>query len=258
MIAQSFQDAFGPEWIKTHLPDPTNELITLRRIIPWQSIIDRLVLFYDAQKGRNGQSLRTMVATSLIARLRQFSDRRVIKEIKENRYIQYFCNVPDAILKTCMHPTTLCTFRKRLGSQGIVIIEEEVFNHLKGAHAIEADMMLQDSTVLQSPIIYPTDVRLLYKAFDKMALIAQPAQIEPWWDQSQIKKLWRAHNLDGTQPLAYLCAFYLLFEPALETFATHQRDLPEGALKTKAQELLNALLILDEQTQLKLEGETRA
>jgi len=257
MIAQSFQDAFCPEWIQTHLSDPTNDLITLRHIIPWQAIINRLVPFYNAEKGRTGQSLRTMVATSLIARLRQFSDRRVIKEIKENRYIQYFCNVPDAILKTCIHPTTLCTFRKRLGPKGIAIIEEEVFDHLKGAHAIEADMMLQDSTVLESPIIYPTDVRLLYKAFDKMAIIAKQAQIEPWWDQSQIKKLWRAHNLDGTKPLAYLCAFYLLFEPALETFATHQRHLPEDALKTQAQKLLDALLILDEQTQLKLEGQTR-
>jgi transposase, IS5 family len=256
MIAQTFQDAFCPEWIKTHLPDPTNELITLRHIIPWQTIIDRLVPFYDTQQGRHGQSLRTMVATSLIARLRQFSDRRVIKEIKENRYIQYFCNVPDAILNTWMHPTTLCTLRKRLGPKGIAIIEEEVFQHLKSAHAIEADMMLQDSTVLQSPIIYPTDVRLLYKAFDKMAHIATQAQIEPWWDQSQIKTLWRAYHLDKSKPLAYLCAFYLLFEPALETFATHQRDLPEGRLKTQSQVLLDALLILDEQTQLKLEGET--
>jgi hypothetical protein len=59
-------------------------------------------------------------------------------------------------------------------------------------------------------------------------------------------------------PFDQPCLVALLFEPALETFATHQRDLPEGALKTKAQELLNALLILDEQTQLKLEGETRA
>jgi IS5 family transposase len=257
MIAQTFQDTFGPEWINTHLPDPTNELITLRHIIPWQGIIDRLVPFYDITKGRTGQSLRTMVAVSLIARLRQFSDRKVIKEIKENRYIQYFCNVPDGSLKTCMHPTTLCTFRKRLGTQGITMIEEEVFYHLKNAHAIEADMMLQDSTVLESPIIYPTDVRLLYKAFDKMAIIAKQAQIEPWWDQSQIKKLWRAYHLNGTNPLAYLCGFYLLFEPALETFATHQRDLPEGGLKTKSQVLLEALLLLDEQTQLKLEGETR-
>jgi IS5 family transposase len=154
-----------------------------------------------------------------------------------------------------MHPTTLSTFRKRLGTKGITSIEEEVFHHLKDAHAIEADMMLQDSTVLESPIIYPTDVRLLYKAFDKMASIAKQAQIEPWWDQSQIKKLWRAYHLNGTKPLAYLCAFYLLFEPALETFATHQRELPEGRLKTQAQQLLDALLILDEQTQLKLEGE---
>ena len=256
MIAHTFQDAFCPEWIKTHLSDPTNELITLRHIIPWQAIIDRLIPFYDAQQGRHGQSLRTMVATSLIARLRQFSDRKVIKEIKENRYIQYFCNIPDATLKTCMHPTTLCTFRKRLGPQGIAIIEEEVFDHLKRAHAIEADMMLQDSTVLESPIIYPTDVRLLYKAFDKMAIIAKQAQIKPWWNEAEIKKLWRAYHLDKSKPLAYLCAFYLLFEPALETFATHQGNLPEGALKTQSHDLLEALLILDEQTQLKLEGET--
>jgi hypothetical protein len=119
-------------------------------------------------------------------------------------------------------------------------------------------MMLQDSTVLESPIIYPTDVRLLYKAFDKMAIIAKQAQIKPWWNEAEIKKLWRAYHLDKSKPLAYLCAFYLLFEPALETFATHQGNLPEGALKTQSHDLLEALLILDEQTQLKLEGETQA
>ena len=256
MIAQTFQDAFSPQWLKTHLPDSTNDLITLRHIIPWQAIIDRLVPFYDAQKGRTGHSLRTMVAVSLMARLRQFSDRQVIQEIKENRYIQFFCNVPDAILKTCMHPTTLSTFRKRLGTQGIAIIEEAVFNHLKGAHAIEPDMMLQDSTVLASPIIYPTDVRLLFKAFDKMARFAKHAQLEPWWDQARIKKLWRAHNLDGSKPLAYLCALHMELEPALATFARRHDELPKGGLKTRTQPLLDALLILDEQTQLKLEGET--
>jgi hypothetical protein len=67
--------------------------------------------------------------------------------------------------------------------------------------------MLQDSTVLESPIIYPTDVRLLYKAFDKMAIIAKKAGLKPWWDQGEIKKLWRAYHLDGSKPLAYLCAF---------------------------------------------------
>ena len=255
MIAHTFADAFNPQWIRTHLPNPTHDLILLRRLIPWQAIIERLTPFYHANKGRKDHSLRITIAVSLLARLRQLSDEKVIDAIKETRAMQYFCNVPDQDLQTFMNPSTLCRFRKRLGEQGIAIIEEGVFDHLQRAHAIEADMMLQDSTVLESPIIYPTDVRLLYKGFDKMAIVADKAGIEPWWDQTQIKTLWRAHHLDGSKPLAYLCAFYLLFEPALETFATHHHHLPEGALKTQGGELLEALLLLDEQTQLKLEGE---
>jgi hypothetical protein len=33
MIAQTFQDAFSPQWIKTHLTNPTHDLIILRHII---------------------------------------------------------------------------------------------------------------------------------------------------------------------------------------------------------------------------------
>ena len=257
MIAHTFQDPFSPEWIKTHVPNSTHDLMILRHILPWQSIIDRLTAFYDAQQGRNGQSLRTMVAISMAAKLRQSSDRKVIEEIKENRYIQYFCNVPDQGLMTFLHPSTLCKFRKRLGEKGLAIIEEAVFNHLKDARAIEADMMLQDSTVLESPIIYPTDVRLLYKAFHKMAILATKAHTPTWWDEDDIKRLWRAYHLDGTQPLAYLCAFYLLFEPALGTFAAHLDNLPQGPLKAKWSACLEALVTLDEQSQRKLEGQRR-
>jgi len=257
MIAHTFQDAFSAQWIKTHVPNATHDLIILRHILPWQSIIDRLIPFYHAQKGRNGQSLRTMVAVSMVAKLRQRSDRQVVEDIKENRYMQYFCNVPDPGLMTFVHPATLCKFRKRLGEKGMAIIEEAVFDHLKHAQAIEVDMMLQDSTVLESPIIYPTDVRLLYKAFDKMAILAKKAHIAPWWDEAQIKKLWRAYHLDKTKPLSYLCAFYLLFEPAMETFARHLGDLPKGPLQLKWTDCLETLLTLDEQTQLKLEGQLR-
>ena len=64
MIAQTFQDTFSPEWIKTHLSNPTHDLIILRHIIPWQPIIDRLVPLYNLKKGRTGYSLRTMVASA--------------------------------------------------------------------------------------------------------------------------------------------------------------------------------------------------
>jgi len=59
-----------------------------------------------------------------------------------------------------MNPSTLCRFRKRVGQEGISLMEDEVFTTLQRADVIEADMMLMDATVLDSPIIYPTDVRL--------------------------------------------------------------------------------------------------
>jgi IS5 family transposase len=256
MIAHAFQDAFGPEWVNTHLPNRTHDLIILRPLIPWQLIIDGLVPFYNAKKGRSGCDLRTLCAVSILARLRHLSDRKVIEAIQENRYMQYFCNVPDNSLMTLMDASTLCRFRTRVGDPGIAIIEEQVFNRLKWAKVIDPEMMLQDSTVLESPIIYPTDVRLLYKAFDKMAIVATQVKTEPWWDKSEMKKLWRAYHLDKSkQYLPYLCAFYLHFEPALATFASLVGDFPDGPVKTRWQDLLATLLLLDEQTQLKLEGQ---
>ena len=256
MIAQTFEDVFSPQWVETHIIDPAHGLVILRHIIPWQPIIDHLVPFYDNQKGRMGHSLRTLVATLLVSRLRQLSDRKVIKQLQENRYMQYFCNVPDPGLLTFLNPSTLCRFRKRLGASGIAIIEDQVFERLKGAGVIDADTMLMDSSVLESPIIYPNDVRLIYKAFGKMAVLARACQLALWWDHDHIKKRWRAYNLTPKQRLAYLAEFHTLFQPALQTFARRLDALQTGHLKERWQQLLAALTILDEQSQQKLAGES--
>ena len=254
MIAQTFQDAFSPQWIKTHLTNPTHDLIILRHIIPWQPIMERLVPFYNPQKGRTGHSLRLLVATSILCRLRQLSDRKVIENIQENRYMQYFCHVPDQRLMTFLNPSTLCRFRKRIGTEGTLIIEERVFEHLKRAAVIDADMMLMDTTVLESPIIYPTDIRLIYKAFDKMAALATEAQLDRWWDHAHLKQCWRAYHLTPKDRLAYLSEFYAVFVPAFERFAAHLAHLPQSPLRQRWSHLLAVLTILDKQTQQKLAG----
>jgi IS5 family transposase len=262
MIAQTFDEVFSPQWLNTHLSHPTHDLIILRQLIPWQSIIDGLVPFYNLKQGRPGCALRTLVAVSIVARLRQLSDRKVIEHIQENRYMQYFCNVPDPNLRTFMHPSTLCRFRKRLGPEGISHIEDEVFTCLKRADVIEASMMLMDATVLDSPIIYPTDVRLLYKAFDKMAMLATKGHIEPWWDTTHLKRRWRAYHLDRGHHHIYLEEFYTLLQPALAGFKERlaQRQEPvdnhqEKALQARWRRLIAVLTLLDEQTQQKLAGE---
>ncbi len=257
MIAQTFEEVFSPQWVSTHIINPAHDLVILRHIIPWQPIIDQLVSFYDRKKGRTGRSLRILVGASMAARLRQLSDRKVIAEIQENRYLQYFCNVHDQGLATFLDPSTLCRFRQRVGEKGIGIIEEQVFDHLKRTGAIKADMMLMDSSVLESPIIYPNDVRLLYNAFGKFEQFAKQQRLSRWWDMEQVKSRWRAFNLSkAAERSSYLTEFYALFVPALDTFRT---SLAVVAMSDKqhqgAAELLRVISILDSQTQEKLAGQ---
>lgn len=143
-----------------------------------------------------GGSIRTIVAVLIVAKLQLLSDRMVVAQVKENRYIQYFCNVPDEKLLTFMHPSNLTKLRKRFGIKGMETIESAIFNLLRIAKVINRDSMLIDSTVLPSNIIYPTDVGLVFKAFKKMKVLAKRYYIPVWWDDQEIKQLRREYNLN--------------------------------------------------------------
>ncbi len=261
MIESSFEEAFSKEWVETQITDSTNELVILRQVIPWQAIISQLTQFYDDNSGRSGKSLRVMVALLILARLRSLGDRPVVAQVKENRYMQYFCNVPDAELANFVNPSTLPLFRKRLGEKGISIIETEVFELLRRTGIIKGDTLMMDSTVLSSDIVHPNDVMLIHNAFGKMEIFARDHELSLWWDSSHLKKRWRAFGrAKKGERLAYLTEFYALFVPALETFRTHVESLeanaevPESHM-SKSHELLALLTLLSDQTQQKLAGE---
>jgi IS5 family transposase len=257
VIVPDFEEAFSKEWVKEHIRDRTNELVILREVIPWQKIIEQLVAFYCEGKGKVGKSLRMMVALLTVQKLRHLSDEKVVSQVKENRYIQYFCNVADEGLHTFVDSSTLCTFRKRLGAKGMAIMESKVFELLRGAGVIKRDAQLMDSTVMESNIVYPTDVLLLYKAFGKMKQFAQANQIRPWWDERHLKKRWRAYNLAKQKEKApYLWELYFLFRPALWIFrALLESCTFPGSQGEKGLVLLKLLSLLDAQTQQKLRGE---
>ena len=251
---------FPPEWVETNIHDPINELVIIRDIIPWQKIIDRLCPFYDDSKGAFGKPLRTMIALLIILRYRTSSDRKVVVAVQENRYIQYFCNVPDSILRTFIHHSSLCVFRKRLGEEGIAIIEEEIFEFLRKVGVIKGDNALIDSSVLPNDIIHPNDVLLVYKAFKKMAQVAKRHGISVWWDEDLIKKLWREYNLTKkANRLDFLVKFNALFIPAFKIFKMKVQALkiPQTTekRKNKAETLCRLLALFQEQTAEKVTGE---
>jgi IS5 family transposase len=261
MIESSFEEAFSKEWVETQITDSTNELVILRQVIPWQAIITHLTQFYDHNSGRSGKSLRVMVALLILARLRSLGDRPVVAQVKENRYMQYFCNVPDADLANFVDPSLLTRFRKRLGEKGLAIIEAEVFELLRQAGVVKGDTLMMDSTVLSSHIVHPNDVTLIHRAFVKMEIFARDHELSLWWDNPHIKKRWRAFGrAKKGERVAYLAEFYALFVPALETFRIHVESLEAKAdagqrQSLKAQEMLALLTLLNDQTKQKLAGE---
>ncbi len=257
MIATTFEEVHSREWIKTYIIDPTNELIILRDLIPWEKTMKRLAQFYNTTKGALGKSLRMMIALVLLSRLRELSDRQLIAAIRENRYMQYFCNIPDHELGYFLDESTLSTFRSRLGPEGIAIIEHELFHRLRRSGAIEGDAALLDASSLPNNIIYPNDVRLLFVALRKMAQWALDNGLSLGVSQQEIKQDWLTFNKDKKSPRwVYLIRFYLLFYPALDRFETLANPSglsPLAALR--AQDLLKVLRILDAQTQQKLLGQ---
>jgi IS5 family transposase len=255
MIETSFKEAFSAQWVNRNITDPTQDLVVLRDVIPWEKIITQLSSFYSKDKGAFGKSLRMMIAILIVMKHYQLSDRTVIQQIKENRYMQYFCNVPDKGLKTFLHPSGLSVLRKRLGEEGISFIEKHIFEVFRRSGVIKGDNALTDSTALENNIIYPNDVQLIYKAFSKMRQFAGKHDIEIWWDDNEIKKKWRSFNLSRQNRTEYLCGFNELFFPALTIFREKVEFLEcSKKLKENAWALLDLLSLLEEQTIEKLEG----
>lgn len=255
MIKATFEEAHTPEWIEKNITNPNHELVILRQIIPWEKIIRRLTQFYNKNQGPVGKSLRVMVALLIIYQFHKLSDKSVVKQVKENRYIQYFCNVPDEKLLTFVHPSSLCVFRKRIGEKGAEIIEKEIFEVLRRSGIILGVDALIDSTVLNSSIIYPNDVQLIYKAFKKMRSFAKLHNIPVWWDDELLKKMWREFGLDKSgNRAAWLINFNDMFVPALKIFQEKAESLNNGRQKNKALKIFNLLNILAEQTLEKLAG----
>ena len=256
MMQDTYTDVFSLEWLKANITDPIHELVILGKVIPWGHISKRLQQYSHQSKGPLGKPIRMMVALLIAMKLRGLSDRGVVAQVKENRYLHYFCQVPDDGLQTFLHPTSLVKFRQRLGEEGIGFIEQAVFDRFRRTGVIQGDNALIDSTVLENNIVYPNDIHLLVKAFKKMKQCAKRHHLPLWWDDAEIKTLWRAFGLaKGAERAVWLRTFHLLFCPALDTFRTLVQSLHTTSTRRhKAEKLLRLLSLLDEQTQDKLNG----
>jgi len=75
MINNTFTEAFSQEWVKKNINDPTNEIVILRKIIPWEKMTKQLSVFYSETQGPFGKSLRMVVAILILSKWGNGSER---------------------------------------------------------------------------------------------------------------------------------------------------------------------------------------
>lgn len=176
---QEKQMSFNSGWFEVPPLDQNHLLVKIAKVVNWDSLLNQLAKYYHPSFGRPTKLSRVKVGLLIIKHMYKLSDRQTIEELKGNMYIQYLCDINPLDAHTFINYSTLCRFRKDIGSEGVKIIEQEVFESLKRVGAIKGRASRQlaiDTAVINSPIQYPTDINLLNKCRTKLVQLIDKAK----------------------------------------------------------------------------------
>lgn len=145
--------------------NPQHDLLILAEKIDWERIADELAPYYS-KVGRNGKPIRLMVGAHLLKHMHNISDAEVVERLCGDVYWMAFCGINEPFSTEDWQPldsSTMTYFRKRIGAQGMRIVEAVIRDQLLEEKRIATKTQLVDSTAMEKNIAYPTDTDLLDK-----------------------------------------------------------------------------------------------
>ena len=176
--------------------DENNELVKMRKLIPWDELIDIVFKKYS-DFGRPSRSVLLMLCLEILKRRFQLSDNDLFGRFKVDISFQYFCGFSSfAHGQLPLDTSNMTKFRNRLDENTLDEIENIVTRALikyipkKRRHSI-----IPDSTCLPANITFPTDTKLLTTVFDKAVKAAKAIGIKLIKGKRKIKNLIRSFNL---------------------------------------------------------------
>lgn len=175
-IAEEKQMHFHEGWFLPPEVDPEHEIIKLSNAIQWDRLTEKLSLFYSRSLGRPTKSTRAKIGLLILKHRFQVSDEEVVDMLQRDLYVQYFCDVHVSAARNFIDASTLTYFRKQIGVEGIKILEQELLRFLKANHKLKGRKLIADTTVVPSPIQYPTDIHLLEKLRTKLVKLLDQAK----------------------------------------------------------------------------------
>ncbi|OXM83532.1 transposase, partial [Paenibacillus rigui] len=193
---QLFEDFFLPFGGKLN---KDNRWVQLAAIIPWWRAEEKYAkAFKKSMRGHTSLSVRMALGALYIKERMQLDDRETVEQIMENPYYQYFLGLPGFQEKPPFHPSLMTHFRKRLGETVVNqindwILEEETERNkrddndppeppsdgkgdsttTKTTEPVKSNRgkLMLDATCAPADLAYPTDLKLLNEAREKLEMI---------------------------------------------------------------------------------------
>lgn len=97
--------------------------------IPWDEIEERYAKQFPIKTGMTAKPLRVALGSLLIQKQLGFSDRKLVEELTENPYFQFFIGLPGYQSEPPFVPLLLVEFRKRLTNDILLELNERIIEH---------------------------------------------------------------------------------------------------------------------------------
>lgn len=151
-----------------------HKLVVLADKIDWEGFEDSLRFKYS-KSGRQAKRIRLMLGLHVLKHLYDLSDERACQMVHENIYFRYFCGVHEDMKEwqadQLLNPCTMSRFRKRLGTDGMRLVEDVIKLQLKKDSRISGRTQVVDTTAMEKNIAYPTDTSLLAKGIERVGKV---------------------------------------------------------------------------------------
>ena len=161
--------------------DKRHPLVTLSRIVNWDTLDQAFGATYHPDKGRPGISTRIMVSLHYLKYTYNLSDEAVVAGWVENPYWQVLSGMRHFEHEIPIDPSTMVRWRERIGEAGAeALLKQTIESGLK-LKAIKAHQLKRvniDTTVQEKDIRYPTDARLYDRARQRLVKAAEERGIK--------------------------------------------------------------------------------
>ena len=180
-----------------------NRWVKLAGLIPWSRVEDEYRKNFSVNRGEQAKSARLALGCLIVKEQLQLSDRDTVEMIRENPYIQYILGYADYQYDLSLDASLLTHFRKRFPADVVAQVNQWIVDamlHPEDDHGDDGDdddgsptsddgseaagiesenrgTLILDASCAPQDIQYPTDVRLLHEARQKLEGIMDTLQV---------------------------------------------------------------------------------